>query len=258
MRKLHSTSKEWVSLADRAYASIRDGIMTGTYSIGSALSRRKLGAELGMSSLPISEALQRLEAEGLVQNKPRVGTIIRVPSPQEVRGLFVVREALECQSARLFSEKASPGEKQHVFQLAVELDNCLVNGTSSQQQVLSYRKRHMSLHMAIAEASGCESLARAIEKNQVLVFTSIYDSFLGAEAQPPTSWHQRLLECLIGTDVEKSESAMRAHVRYGLESLLIRLEPFLQWDESKLTALIEQRACMAGSDEAHAGHGPAR
>ena len=62
------------SLAERAYQAIQDRILRGYYPLGAALSRRQLAKELRMSFLPISQALQHLEIDGLVESKPRVGT----------------------------------------------------------------------------------------------------------------------------------------------------------------------------------------
>src|SRR5437016_3225497 len=102
------------SLSNRAYVSIRDGILRGLFPMGTSLSRRKLAAQLGMSPLPISEALRQLESEGLVESRPRVGTRVRVPTPQDLRDRYIIREALECQSARLFAEKASAAERSEL------------------------------------------------------------------------------------------------------------------------------------------------
>src|SRR5262249_62269850 len=68
--------------------------------------RRKVAAELGMSFLPVSEALLRLEFEGLLESRPRAGTRVRIPSREDVRGHYVVREALEVQAAMLFATVA--------------------------------------------------------------------------------------------------------------------------------------------------------
>ena len=61
-----------------------------------------------MSVLPVSEALRRLEEDGLVESRPRAGTRVRVPSESDVRDLYELREALESQAARLFAERATP------------------------------------------------------------------------------------------------------------------------------------------------------
>jgi GntR family transcriptional regulator, rspAB operon transcriptional repressor len=72
--------------------------------LGQPVSRRRLAAELGMSFLPVTEALLRLEFEGLLESRPRAGTRVRIPSPQDVEGNYVVRQALETQAAILCSQ----------------------------------------------------------------------------------------------------------------------------------------------------------
>src|SRR5438046_9860198 len=102
------------SLAHQAYRVVRQRIMRGELSLGQVISRRKLAAELGMSFLPVSEALQRLEVEGLLESRPRAGTRVRIPTRDEVRGQFVVREALEVQAAILFTKEARPAERREL------------------------------------------------------------------------------------------------------------------------------------------------
>src|ERR1041384_4840342 len=98
------------SLAAEAYNVVRQRILRGELVLGQVISRRKLAAELGMSFLPVSEALLRLEFEGLLESRPRAGTRVRIPSRQDVRGHFLVREALEVQAARLFAAVATPDD----------------------------------------------------------------------------------------------------------------------------------------------------
>ena len=59
-------SAEQSSLASEAYTVVRQRILRGDITLGQVISRRKLAAELSMSFLPVSEALLRLEIEGLV------------------------------------------------------------------------------------------------------------------------------------------------------------------------------------------------
>src|ERR671923_2936 len=83
------------SLAAEAYDFVKHRILRGELPMGQVISRRKIAAELGMSFLPVSEALLRLEFEGLLESRPRAGTRVRIPSPDDVNGHYVVREALE-------------------------------------------------------------------------------------------------------------------------------------------------------------------
>src|SRR5881394_3962990 len=98
------------SLAAEAYTHVRTRLLRGELVLGQVISRRKLAAELGMSFLPVSEALLRLEVEGLLESRPRAGTRVRIPTKDDVRGHFIVREALEVQAAILFTRTARPAE----------------------------------------------------------------------------------------------------------------------------------------------------
>src|SRR5918995_2115523 len=111
-------SGEAASLAAEAYGYVRERILRGQLPMGQVISRRKLAAELGMSFLPVSEALLRLEFEGLLESRPRAGTRIRIPSREDVKGHYVVREALEVQAARLFATVATSGERAELKKLA--------------------------------------------------------------------------------------------------------------------------------------------
>jgi DNA-binding GntR family transcriptional regulator len=80
-----------VTLADGAYRSVRDEILRGTLRPGMPLSRRRLARQLGMSVLPISDALRRLEEDGLVESRARAGTRVRIPTETDVRELYELR-----------------------------------------------------------------------------------------------------------------------------------------------------------------------
>src|SRR5918998_141938 len=115
-------SAEAASLAAEAYTVVRRRILRGELVMGQVISRRKLAAELGMSFLPVSEALLRLEFEGLLESRPRAGTRIRIPSREDVKGHYVVREALEMQGAMLFAERATSEERAEIMKLAARVD----------------------------------------------------------------------------------------------------------------------------------------
>ena len=111
-------STETISLAGEAYVILRERILRGELAIGKVISRRKIATELGMSLLPVSEALQRLEFEGLLESRPRAGTRVKIPTEEGVRGHYVVREALEVQAAKLFASVATSQERSDLQRLA--------------------------------------------------------------------------------------------------------------------------------------------
>src|ERR671925_2184994 len=111
-------SAESSSLAAEAYAIVKRRILRGELAMGQVISRRKLAVELSMSFLPVSEALLRLEFEGLLESRPRAGTRVRIPSPEDVKGHYVVREALEVEAAMRFTRVSTQIERQDLQRLA--------------------------------------------------------------------------------------------------------------------------------------------
>jgi DNA-binding GntR family transcriptional regulator len=224
-------------LAERAYLGIREKILRGQLPFGASISRREISRELGMSTLPVSEALQRLRTEALVETAPRVGTRVRIPTPQDIRGFYVVREALESQAARLFAEKATPADRQELAVLAERLDGvyqaCVGLPGASGQQLYELRDLHMEFHLRVAEGAHCPFLHQAIERNQILIFNWFLDRLFGYPGLPP-DWHAQLACVLTSLDPEAADRAMRSHVRFRMDALLERLEPYFRLDRRHL------------------------
>src|SRR5262245_20464868 len=128
------------SLASEAYEFVKQRILRGELPMGQVISRRKIAAELGMSFLPVSEALLRLEFEGLLESPPRAGTRVRIPSREDVRGHYIVREALEVEAAMLFATVATAEDRNEVQRLAARVDALSV----SEQSL--YLPAHERLH----------------------------------------------------------------------------------------------------------------
>src|ERR1700731_333850 len=124
-------------LAGEAYVIIRERILRGEVAIGQVISRRKIAVELGMSFLPVSEAFLRLEFEGLLESRPRAGTRVRIPSREDVRGHYLVREALEVEAARLFTDIATAEERTELVKLAVRVDAKSVQHDTDRFQYLN-------------------------------------------------------------------------------------------------------------------------
>jgi DNA-binding GntR family transcriptional regulator len=225
-------------LAEQAYRRIRDRILMGEYSFGTIISRRDLAQELGVSLVPVNEAMSRLENEYLIENTPRVGTKIRTPTPQDLRGFWAVREGLETQAARLFARMASKKERGELVEMAKALDAMHESTTSAEEPdpnaLYQWRSAHMRFHMYVAESTKLPFLAQQIEKNQLLVFNWFYDHQLYGGRQLPTHWHEQLARALVEGTEDQADAAMRKHLHNRLEELMLSLERFLLIDESHL------------------------
>jgi DNA-binding GntR family transcriptional regulator len=212
------------SLAEQAYQAVRRMILRGELPPGSSIARRPLAERLGVSFLPVSEALQRLEHEGMVESWPRVGTRVKVPSAQDVRGNYVIREALESQSARLFAERASASERDEMRRMAAQVDARQADPTVD---FFDFFSLHERFHRRLAECAGCPALVEALEKTNTLIRTWQYAA-LSDYRTMPSHYHERLVAALSEGDAEAADRAMREHVRNGMAEVLQRMEPYFQ------------------------------
>jgi DNA-binding GntR family transcriptional regulator len=210
------------SLAVEAYSIVRQRILNGQIGLGQVISRRKLAAELCMSFLPVSEALLRLEFEGLLESRPRAGTRVRIPSPDDVKGHYVVREALEMQAAVRFSKFATQTERLELRKLAVRVD-----ALAMQPNRQDYLREHHRLHSMIAECSRCPTLVAALERTHAL--SSIW---FCAMRQPspsdPQRRHQELTDAVTGNDPIAAAESVKQHLAVGMARALEVLQPYFK------------------------------
>lgn len=97
-------------LSAAAYDSVRTAIFAGKFRPGDRLLEAELAASLGVSRTPLREALQRLEAEGLLTAAPRRGLVVTELEGEEIAGLYAVREVLEGLAGRMAAQHASSAE----------------------------------------------------------------------------------------------------------------------------------------------------
>lgn len=237
-------------LSERAYRIVRDRIIKGEYTFGTTISRRDLADELGMSLVPVNEAMSRLENEYLIENTPRVGTKVKTPTPQDIRGFWAVREGLETQSARLFSKMATRKERLELIEKGAQLDLEHETATTTPDDpepgtLHEWHFTHMRYHTRIAECTKLPFLARQVQRNQLLVFNWFYNRQLFEGRTLPPHWHEQLARSLAEGTEEEADAAMRRHLHNRLEELMLSLERFLLMDESRFLSWTSARRLSA-------------
>jgi DNA-binding GntR family transcriptional regulator len=214
-----------VTLSREAYAIIRERILRGEVAVGQVISRRRLATELGMSLLPVNEAFQRLEFEGLLEIRPRAGTRVRIPSREDVEGHYIVREALEVQASRLYAKFSTPEERAAMLKLATRVDAMSAEIETNRAVYLSLHER---LHHQIAEYGRCRSLCDAIEKTCALssIWLCIGRPVSSGHEMP--NRHRDLMEALSQGNPDRAALAMGRHITTSRDSILERLEPYFR------------------------------
>lgn len=207
---------EGETLSAHVYETLRQQILSGVLPPATRLVRRDLGKRLGVSPIPVTEALFRLERDGLVESKPRSGARVKALSLESVRNDQVLREALECQAARLCAENATEEQFRDLYERAGVLDDLLAAGDPLSEEGMG---QHLEYHVAVARASGCDLLAEEVRKVWMRRFLQL--NWVNAVLYPvPAHWHRQLTDAIATRDPAFAEAKMRHHVRFNTHHYL--------------------------------------
>lgn len=190
----------------QAYSYLREAILSGAYPGGARIDIPEAAAKLGMSRMPVREALRQLDTEGLVTIRPNRGAVVTKLTPDEILEIFEMRAVLEGLAARV----ALPNLDQEAFE---DLALLVERMDRSRGNIAQWLRLHNEFHDYIVRKSGRPRLVaqtlllrRAVEP-YFRVHVGAYDreEVLGAE-------HSTLLEVLRAGDPAKAEATMRQHV----------------------------------------------
>lgn len=110
------------SLATQVADALRELIMSNTYQQGRQLRQDDLARRLGVSHIPVREAFQLLEAEGLITNIPYKGAVVTRLSESEVEEYFDIRATLEVDLLRRALGKIGPPAIARAREIVARMD----------------------------------------------------------------------------------------------------------------------------------------
>lgn len=109
------------SFVDQAYEYLLDKIIANEISYGDTLNIKDLSETLGISTMPIREAIKRLEYERLVDVRPRSSCLVRIPGEKEIAEIYELREALEVFAVRKFLGNPDPAAIAELERITAEM-----------------------------------------------------------------------------------------------------------------------------------------
>jgi len=107
-----------------AYTALMASLRGGTFRPGDRLREEEVAERLNLSRTPVREALRRMESEGIIEHRPRLGAIIRQLSQAEVVELYEMRIVLERSAAQMAAQHGSDAEFDTLDALNAEIAQC--------------------------------------------------------------------------------------------------------------------------------------
>lgn len=193
------------SLTYETHNRLRTDIIQGAIRPNERLIAADLAEKLNISRTPVREALQLLEAEGLVVAVKR-GYMVREHTSDEIREIYEVRSALEGMAARLVAIRASDEAIQAIEDIGAHHDEL---ASVERSRLVDLNDQ---FHAAIVEASTNERLGRINRRNSEHFFNyKIAELYTDAEALASVRGHAAIVEALKARDADAAEKAAREH-----------------------------------------------
>ncbi|PYQ24738.1 MAG: GntR family transcriptional regulator [Acidobacteria bacterium] len=206
----HRTKQEFV------YRTLRDAIIRCELPPGDRLVIDDLARQLSVSAIPVREALQLLQSEGLAVNVPHVGATVAPISRESIVEVFTVMEGLEIVATRSAAQRAAASDLEVLRGIVDAMDRALAGGQPEQWADLNNR-----FHATIARLTGMpmlqEMMERALDRWD-RVRRYYFSGVLVHRAEQAQQEHHALLAAIKSRDLPTLESLVRQHNQGALSS----------------------------------------
>ncbi len=225
--------------SENAYRHIRNKVAGGEFTAGERIYPVDLAKEIGVSIIPVREAIRQLQSEGLVVHKPHRGIFVKEIERRDLVDLIEFRTTLECAAAANAARRISPEQLRELEERWQDL--CLANepfavaaGTKLNdlnQLLQAWHLADLAFHMLLFRAAGNLRAIRAMEDTQVMM------RMFGQRVDNPSAWvnpaaytaenlqvHKDVYDAIRRHDPKAARHAMNAHMRRAGKNLLARFD----------------------------------
>ncbi|MEI6459890.1 MAG: GntR family transcriptional regulator [Pseudomonadota bacterium] len=202
------------SLSDRVYARLREQIVAGDRSAQSPVRQDAVASDLGVSKIPVREALSRLAQDGLVVRLPNRGWFVRPLSMAEAEEVYALRLALEPQAAARACRVAQAPERACVEAAYTRL-------LAARDLTLSVTAvRNREFHLALVDETDRPLTRQLLERLALLAERYVVQHLRPAGRNDRARHeHAALLRAWLGGDATAVATQLQAHLEGTLADL---------------------------------------
>ncbi|MHB0869218.1 MAG: GntR family transcriptional regulator [Chloroflexota bacterium] len=209
-------SVDFRQMGELVYGAIRDAILTDQLAAGSRLSQDALARQLGVSRAPVRDALNRLEAEGLVRTAPPKGVVVAEMTMQELLDIFELRALIDSYVARRACEFLGDAEISRLQEI-VDVTAQLSEGRDIHKLVQAHADFHHLIYSACGNAE-LNRIARSLwDRSYRYRVTGLLNR---AVALSSLDDHRAILQALREGDALRAEELMAKHNQQTIDRIL--------------------------------------
>lgn len=210
------------SLPEIVYRELRKAILNGVFVPGQMLRQEEVATRLGVSRSPLREALQHLEAEGIVVSHPRRGYAVAVLDPAEIAEAFDLRSLLETELATRSIQRRTEADIARVYAILTEMAPLAAQAGGA--DLAHWFELNTDFHNALLAPAKCPHHMRALENTRGLIETYIRTEVrLTGDLHQAQQEHLQLSQAFVGNDPTVFVALTRQHSEHTRDRLLAGL-----------------------------------
>jgi DNA-binding GntR family transcriptional regulator len=212
---LFDQKKENKSLTSLIFDRIREDILNGRYLTGDKLVEIKLADELGVSRTPVREALKQLELDGLVDNIPNRGVVVKGISQDDIDDILTIRLCIEGLVGQWAAERILDEEIKELEEI---FD--LMEFYTSKGDIDKIFELNTKFHETLYKATKSRYLEGVLKDFQLFIKSSRNNS-LKTEGRLFTALeeHRNILEAIKNHDRENTRISLVKHISESNENI---------------------------------------
>jgi len=206
------------SKSERAYSAIKAHILDGDYSPGYRLVLAKIGEELGVSAVPVREAIRRLEAEGLVAFERNVGATVAGIDPAQYLYTMQTLSIVEGAATALSAPLIGPIDVARAREVNDLMRECLEHFDP-----VRFTRLNQDFHSVLFEHCPNPHILDLVHRgwNRLASLRSSTFRFVPGRAHESVEEHEAILRLIeAGADADTVEKAARRHRTATLDAYL--------------------------------------
>ncbi len=205
------------TLSDRVFEIVREQIVLGRMPDGAPIRQDALAAELGVSKIPLREALARLEQEGLIVSQANRGYTVLPLSAAQAEEIYELRLAIEPAAAAHAATTADDRRRAAVLAAFERLD------AAAEHDLTAVAVCNRDFHTALARAEGRELTAGLVERLSILAERYVV-AHLGPSGREHRAHveHRTLLDAWMAGDGERVRAFLEEHLAATIADLRVQ------------------------------------
>jgi DNA-binding GntR family transcriptional regulator len=204
------------------HAQLKERVMSGALAPGEVLRQEHIADEFNVSVAPVREALKAMQAEGLINFRPRRGYVVSDLEPEEIEDIFDIRAMLEGRAGHLAASNRSSADIAEVAALFHRLNEITIVGP---EDIAQWAKANRDFHGRIFASSGKNHLCRMtnVLRDTVERYVRVDASVPGRTAEAAKE-HAEIFRAFERGDTLECERLSREHCEHTSARLIAVLK----------------------------------